>query len=413
MAHMAATLAAFAALLAVASGQIFSRCRNFQSTTDFTQAFVDKMTASNTGGYIVRFSNGANDACQRLQFVDGNDHNITFIDAANFVQNYTNRYTYKIADPTHPARLELTMHPRLLGADMRGRLNLIPLVARADLLAFVSCNEPLSTLSLYATEQVLVFTPFKTKNALSDTEIKAILEQANVPRINELKNISTNCVPGAATASNPVSLDIYNLISNIVNPFGGVSNMALTYGSPNQHPIEAREQVMRLFQEAGISPAQFYAQTGSQIIQNPSLTGAQASYNAFQKVAGTGRNPSYYNNAPLYYSDPAIQTAAMMANSFPFQNYNPANPLQHVYQSNRHPNFRSAANSHQGVNSVYSHQTANTGQQTHHHQASSIQQPSATVYNALNPQGSALPSASPFIQVQGAKVGAKETFYAY
>jgi len=323
------TLAVAALLFSTASAQLFSdRCPRYQSTVNFDQAFIDKMTALNSGGYIVRFSNGATDACQRLQFVDGNDHNITFIDAANYQQNYTNRYSYALATPSGPAYLRLKMHPRLLGADSNGNLVLYPLVARNDLLAFVSCIEP-SLTSLYMTEQVLVFTPYKAKNTLPDAEIKKILTQHKVPRLNELKNISTNCVPPPPTADSPLSVDIYNLISNIVNPFGGVSNVALTYGSPDQAPAEAAEQLMRMFEEAGVSPAQFYAQTGSTVFQNsrivPSLpTSDHVSYNAFQKAAGIGRSP-HFNY------DPALQAAAVAVNSQSYHNYNPAYPLQHIF----------------------------------------------------------------------------------
>jgi len=328
------TTLAVAALLGSASAQLFNRCPRYQSTVTFDQAFVDKMTALNSGGYIVRFSNGATDACQRLQFVDGNDHNITFIDAANYQQNYTNRYSYALATPSGPAYLRLKMHPRLLGAQSNGDLVLYPLVARDDLVVFVSCIEP-SLASLYMTEQVLVFTPYTTKDALLDAEIKEILTQHKVPRINELKNISTNCVPPPPTADNPLSVDIYNLISNIVNPFGGVSNVALTYGSPNQAPAEASEQLMRMFEEAGISPAQFYAQTGSTIFQNrrimPSLpTSDQVSYNAFQKVAGIGRSP-HFNY------DPSLQAAAVAVNSQSYHNYNPSYPLQHLFPFQQQP----------------------------------------------------------------------------
>jgi len=323
------TTLAVAALLGSASAQLLNRCPRYQSTVNFNQAFVDKMTALNSGGYIVRFSNGATDACQRLQFVDGNDHNITFIDAGNYQQNYTNRYSYTLATPSGPANLHLKMHPRLLGAESNGDLVLYPLVARDDLIAFVSCIEP-SLASLYMTEQVLVFTPYTTKDALPDTEIKEILTQHKVPRINELKNISTNCVPPPPTADNPLSVDIYNLISNIVNPFGGVSNVALTYGSPNQAPAEAAEQLMRMFEEAGISPAQFYAQTGSAVFQNRLPTSDQVSYNAFQKAAGIGRSP-HFNY------DPALHAAAVAVNSQSYHNYNPSYPLQHLFPFHQQP----------------------------------------------------------------------------
>jgi len=417
---------AVAALLGTTSAQLFNRCPRYQSTVNFNQAFIDKMTALNSGGYIVRFSNGATDACQRLQFVDGNDHNVTFIDAANYQQNYTNRYSYTLATPSGPAYLHLKMHPRLLGADSNGNLVLYPLVARNDLLAFVSCIEP-SITSLYMTEQVLVFTPYKTKNTLSDAQIKKILTQHKVPRINELKNISTNCIPPPPTADNPLSVDIYNLISNIVNPFGGVSNVALTYGSPNQAPAEAAEQLMRMFEEAGVSPAQFYAQTGSAVFQNsripPSIpTSDQVSYNAFQKAAGIGRSP-HFNY------DPALHAAAVAVNSQSYHNYNPAYPLQHLFnpfqqqafqhhqntlfrQPSVHHGTQFAANNfgtkaadqyaHRNVNPTVTTYTSGMQQPQpvtsnahklhhHHHQTTSStskQQPSsATVYSAIsNPQ---------------------------
>jgi len=435
-----------AALLGSTSAQLFNRCPRYQSTVNFDQAFVDKMTALNSGGYIVRFSNGATDACQRLQFVDGNDHNVTFIDAANFQQNYTNRYSYGLATPSSPAYLQLNMHPRLLGADTNGNLVLHPLVARSDVMAFVSCIEP-SITSLYMTEQVLVFTPYKTKNALPDAEIKKILAQHKVPRLNELKNISTNCIPPPPTANSPLSVDIYNLISNIVNPFGGVSNVALTYGSPNQAPAEAAEQLMRMFEEAGVSPAQFYAQTGSTVLQNSRIlpTADQVSFNAFQKAASIGRSPHHFNY------DPALHAAAVAINSQSYHNYNPSYPLQHLFpyqqqQPFQHQNtlFRATPGAvHHGTPQF---STANFGTKAaeiygnvnpsvnvnpsatssghklhhHHHQTTSSssttkhQQPSsATVYSAItNPQQPIVYSTP--VQsavVQPANAGAQNIYY--
>merc|ERR1719318_1684310 len=136
-----------------------------------------------------------------------------------------------------------------------------------------------------------------------------------------------------------------------MNPFGGLSNVALTYGAPHQNPVEASEQLMRMFEEAGITPAQFYAQTGSTIIQNPSMSGAQVSYNSFQKVAGSARNPQH-----AY--DPSMQAAGVVLNSHSYQNYNPAAPFQHIFQ----PNIPVHHNYHQ--NSLYHVQRTSTDFET-------------------------------------------------
>jgi len=309
--------------LSCTSAQLLPRCPNYQTTVNFTQKFADQMQ-KRAGGYIVRLSNGATDACQRLQFVDGNDFNVTFIDVANFKRNYTNRHSVKTAESTSPAHLHLTMHPRLFGSDNRGSLKLYPLVARDDMVAFVSCIE--RGLALFITEQVLVFTPYEGKENLTDTEIKSILDHNKVPRVDELKNISTNCVPKPSTAPHPLSLDLYNLVSNLMNPFGGVSNYAVTYGAPNQNPADAAGQVMSVFKESGVSPAQFYAQTGSTVMQ----AGAQSYFG--------DQNPMYYNSQPAYY-DSALRVAQSAANAEHFYNSVPGYPTQyHQYQSQYHHN---------------------------------------------------------------------------
>lgn len=284
---------AVAALLHLGAAQLGQRCSNYQTTTNFTQNFFDKMRAR-TGGYIVRFSNGATDGCQRLQFVDGNDFNVSFIDVANHDRNYTDRYSIATSSPVHPAKLHLSMYPRLLGADIQGNLVLHPLVARDDVVAFVSCIE--RGLGLFITEQVLVYTPYAEKKTLSDDKIKQILKENQVPRMDELKNISQNCTPQPSRSSSPLPLNLYNLISNFQNPFGGVSGVALTYGSPDQNPAVVAQELMGIFREAGISPAQFYATTGSTVLQNqnrpiiPQQNVPQMAFDALSNMAALNRH---------------------------------------------------------------------------------------------------------------------------
>lgn len=248
-------------------------------------------------GFIVRMSNGATDACQRLRLVDGNDFNMSFVDVANFQRHYSDRYSVSVSSPVRPAKVHLSMFPRLMGADIQGNLILYPLVARDDMIAFVSCIE--RGLGLFITEQVLVFTPYSTKDnqSLTDHQIKQVLKENHVPRVDELKQISQDCTQKEVHAAAPLSLDLYNLISNFQNPFGGVSGVALTYGSPNQRPSEVAGEIMEIFRQHGISPAQFYASTGSTIIQNQNqavVPQSDVPFNAFHKMTGLSNQQSLY-----------------------------------------------------------------------------------------------------------------------
>merc|ERR1739838_491317 len=168
-------------------------------------------------------SNGAKDPCQRLQFVDGNDFKFTYVDVpSQTVQNYTDRYSAKVANLVAPAKFEFVLPPRVLGADSRSNLVLHPLIAREDMVAFVSCF--VQGMGLYRTEQVLVFTPYQDENATSIDEMKEILTLQGVPRINELANISTECKTNA-NATVP-----FNLIDFITSPFGAASDRSQSHG---------------------------------------------------------------------------------------------------------------------------------------------------------------------------------------
>jgi len=411
-------LMAAALLFGSATAQtLFESCPWYQSTVAYDQAFVDKMTALNSGGLITRLSNGANDPCQRLQFIDGNDFNLTFIDAGNNQRNFSSRYNYALATPSSAAYLKLNLPSRLLGADIRGNLKLYPLVARDDVIAFISCIPP-TPLSLYRTEQVLVMTPYAERDTLTDDEIMTILKEFSIPKLDKLKSISTTCVPGPAAARSPLPIDMYNLVSNIANPFGGVADVALTYGSPNQSPAQASEQLMRIFQAAGITPEQFYAQTGATVIQNP----AQVSYNSFQKVAESGGNPQYNY-------DPALQVAAMAINSAQYKNYNPSFPLQHLHQQNLpfQPYPSNSIFHHGAPFTTFGNQAAgqyasgnihnpsvtaysgvkqpSSSLHHHHHQTGSTStkhKPAATVYSAITGQQPSAVSGVGYSSVQSA-----------
>jgi len=274
-------------------------------------------------GWIMRMSNGALDTCQRLQFIDGNDFAISFFDVANYERNYTDRFTASEATATNPGKLHLSMYPRLWGSDIEGNLVLHPLVARDDIIAFTSCIE--RGLGLFITEQVLVFTPFTANKSLTDEEIMKILKEHQVPRLNELKTVSTDCTKKATTAPNRLSLDLYNLISNFQNPMGGVSGVALTYGTAGQSQEAAGEQLMKLFNKYNISPAQFYAQTGSTVMHNslrPQMTrfsGQEQQFGIVQK--------NRFDNQPFMFSPQTSQVNRFNKPSFLSQYEGQGTPL--------------------------------------------------------------------------------------
>jgi len=305
-------------------GSFFRRqqCSNYQTTKMYNQKFIEKMTTL-PKGWIMRMSNGALDTCQRLQFIDGNDFAISFFDVANYERNYTDRFTASEATATNPGKLHLSMYPRLWGSDIEGNLVLHPLVARDDIIAFTSCIE--RGLGLFITEQVLVFTPFTANKSLTDEEIMKILKEHQVPRLNELKSVSTDCTKKATTAPNRLSLDLYNLISNFQNPMGGVSGVALTYGTAGQSQEAAGEQLMKLFNKYNISPAQFYAQTGSTVMHNslrPQMTrftGQEQQFGIVQK--------NRFDNQPFMFSPQTSQVNRFNKPSFLSQYEGQGTPL--------------------------------------------------------------------------------------
>merc|ERR1711970_264192 len=298
------------------------QCSNYQTTKMYNQKFIEKMTTL-PKGWIMRMSNGALDTCQRLQFIDGNDFAISFFDVANYERSYTDRFTASEATATNPGKLHLSMYPRLWGSDIEGNLVLHPLVARDDIIAFTSCIE--RGLGLFITEQVLVFTPFTANKSLTDEEIMKILKEHQVPRLNEIKSVSTDCTKKATTAPNRLSLDLYNLISNFQNPMGGVSGVALTYGTAGQSQEAAGEQLMKLFNKYNISPAQFYAQTGSTVMHNslrPQMTrfsGQEQQFGIVQK--------NRFDNQPFMFSPQTSQVNRFNKPSFLSQYEGQGTPL--------------------------------------------------------------------------------------
>merc|ERR1711931_507601 len=267
-------------------GSFFRRqqCSNYQTTKMYNQKFIEKMTTL-PKGWIMRMSNGALDTCQRLQFIDGNDFAISFFDVANYERNYTDRFTASEATATNPGKLHLSMYPRLWGSDIEGNLVLHPLVARDDIIAFTSCIE--RGLGLFITEQVLVFTPFTANKSLTDEEIMKILKEHQVPRLNELKSVSTDCTKKATTAPNRLSLDLYN--------------------------------------KYNISPAQFYAQTGSTVMHNslrPQMTrftGQEQQFGIVQK--------NRFDNQPFMFSPQTSQVNRFNKPSFLSQYEGQGTPL--------------------------------------------------------------------------------------
>merc|ERR1711970_150290 len=306
------------------------RCSRYQTTNNFTRDFIQKMRQT-PGGYVIRFSNGAVDGCQRLKFIDSKDFNFTFLDINNNERNYSSRYIANTATPSSPATLELNLTPRLFGSDINGRLILHPLIARHDLLVFASCIE--RGLGIFMTEQVLVFTPFHPQRTLSGGEIMRVLREHKIPRLNELQGISTKCKAGAPASRNRVPLNIYNLISNMLNPFTGVADVALTYGAAGQNPNVVEQELKHLFRKYKVSPAQFYATTGSLILQNrqqQQFSGQQAFPNAFQQFAGAQYRPDFQQG----------QQQAVF-HSHPVQGFNPNFANRHHHHPN--PPFGSSS----------------------------------------------------------------------
>jgi len=263
------------ALVAASYAQLMQRCSNYQTTADFDETYIETMK-NLQGGYIVRMSNGAKDPCQRLQFVDGNDFKFTYVDVpSQTVQNYTDRYSAKVANLVAPAKFEFVLPPRVLGADSRSNLVLHPLIAREDMVAFVSCF--VQGMGLYRTEQVLVFTPYQDENATSIEEMKEILTLQGVPRINELANISTECKTNA-NATVP-----FNLIDFITSPFGAASDQSQSHGGSVAGQTLA-------FLRGQYVPASMYANRE----QSNGIAAASA-FDAFRRVSAA--SPTYYNAA--------------------------------------------------------------------------------------------------------------------
>merc|ERR1711970_219244 len=334
-------LLGLALALTLASAQYEpDRCSRYQTTSNFTRDFIQKMRQT-PGGYVIRFSNGAVDGCQRLKFIDSKDFNFTFLDINNNERNYSSRYIANTATPSSPATLELNLTPRLFGSDINGRLILHPLIARHDLLVFASCIE--RGLGIFMTEQVLVFTPFHPQRTLSGGEIMRVLREHKIPRLNELQGISTKCKAGAPASRNRVPLNIYNLISNMLNPFTGVADVALTYGAAGQNPNLVEQELKHLFRKYKVSPAQFYATSGSLILQNrqqQQFSGQQAFPNAFQQFAGAQYRPDFQQVQQAYFPARPVQGSNFFNN--PVNQYQQSNPAFGSPAPSFNPSFQNS-----------------------------------------------------------------------
>jgi len=254
--------------LAPAAAQLFPTCPNYQSTTNFTKTYVNQMRAE-VGGYIIRLSSGDQMPCQRLQFVDGNDFNYSFIDLAGEFRHSTDRYAISLRSTVAPAKLELTLPERMLGAT--DALELVPLVALPDVLVLASC----STFGVSINQQVLVLSPFTKQNTTSNYDIMTILNKNGVPNTAQLQNVSTNCVPVPPANTTSLALEIYRVFMNRFRmPLSAVQNAMLRDDLANRNtPQEVADQVFRIFDSMGISPQIIAArseigQQSNQLLQN-------------------------------------------------------------------------------------------------------------------------------------------------
>jgi len=279
------------ALLATASAQFLTRCSNYQTAREFTDDYIEKMRAT-PGGFIVRLTNGAQDQCQRLQFVDGNDFNLTFIDSSQSVQHYTDRYKVATSTLNAPAKLHLTLVPRLIGADLGGNLVLHPLIVRDDMVAFVSCFQ--QGLGIYMTEQVLVFTPYEDKNQTTVEDMKVILKTAGVPRVTELVDVSIECTPDQnATQSSPFNIN--TILGNLGLPFSRVSDAINRPEGQNGESNGVFGGVSQTlsFLRGEYFPANLYATSGSIHTAEqeiPTSVAAAESLSAFHKASNSSEN---------------------------------------------------------------------------------------------------------------------------
>jgi len=282
--------------LAPTAAQLFPTCPNYQSTSEFTQAYVDQMRREE-GGYIVRLSNGDDVPCQRIIFHDGNDFNYTFIDVTGAEQSYSDRYSISLRSLLQPSKLELNLPVRTLGSDpLSGVLTLVPLLATPDVLVMASCR----AFGVSINEQVLVFSPYTKQSTTSNLEIMTVLREKGIPKVDALENISTNCTAVAPEDATPLALAIFNnFMDRLQLPFSGARNNATeqaavaststvvsnstaeqsaealsslveqsvaAQNSSTQEaaaerntPQEVADQVLRLFSSVGISPAQIMA----------------------------------------------------------------------------------------------------------------------------------------------------------
>lgn len=199
---------------------VFGQCPGYQSSPGFSQEYIDQLTTSTADGYVLVLSDGSADTCQKLKFLDEETFKYSYSDIANRPRVYSSTYTATPANLTHPAQIKLNMVTGMLGADLIGRLTLLPLVADADKMVLSSCQE----LGALKTEQLLVFVPYpSTANV---TAIKDELVLANIPNAGRLAEISQECTPGSRRTPQPLPLRFYNLLSALNNPARQVQNAA-------------------------------------------------------------------------------------------------------------------------------------------------------------------------------------------
>ena len=69
---------------------------------------------------------------------------------------------------------------------------------------------------------MLVFAPYSNTTTHDVNITRTALTEANIPRIDELKEVSQDCVPGETRTRRPLPLRLYNLVLDLSYPFRNI-----------------------------------------------------------------------------------------------------------------------------------------------------------------------------------------------
>lgn len=207
----------------------------YQTSSNFTEKYIQNMMNASSS-HILLLSNTGPERCQRLNLTSANSYNYTYITEANVSSSLSNTYTVTPWSLGSPGQLRLGIVSGLIGTSPLMQQVLHPIIARDDLIVFVSCSQGLL---ITRSEQVLVFVPYPYSGSPSMQEIKDVLNSTQIPTFNILNEVNMNCTPGGTPpptrVANNQPFNIFNMIAESLT----IPSIFPTPTQPSSSPLEA------------------------------------------------------------------------------------------------------------------------------------------------------------------------------